>query len=170
MTLRARTLQTCVYRIGMLGELMCAAVSRFVTGLLLGVALLSGCGTDHPSGTGSSHSATPATPVDLTGAWKQTNSDSKDAWQAATITGNVIEINWITDGGDTKSLYWVGSYVAPTKPGSHFTWVSKRDRAKTENALLASTSDTKTFTFSGGELRWETSILGTTMTIRAKKN
>ena len=32
----------------------------------------------------------------------------------ATISDNVISIDWVTDEGKTKATYWVGSYDAPT--------------------------------------------------------
>ncbi len=48
------------------------------------VALLAACG-------GSGGGSTP-TPADLVGEWKQTNSNSDDAWQAATISKDAIEI------------------------------------------------------------------------------
>ena len=53
---------------------------------------------------------------DLTGTWKQTNSNDPNSYMEATISGDTIEVNWI--GTDTKSLYWKGTYQAPTKAGS----------------------------------------------------
>lgn len=60
----------------------------------------------------------PGTPPDLVGEWKQTNSDVENAWQAATITGDAIEVYWVSDNGDTKALYWAGSFDAPTTADS----------------------------------------------------
>jgi hypothetical protein len=107
-------------------------------------------------------------PADLAGNWKQSNSASPDAYQEATISGTTIEINWVSDGGDTKSLYWAGTYTAPTKAGD-FTWTSTNDTAKTEPAMLASSDPTKEFTFSGDELSYSASALGTTTTIRMSR-
>ena len=39
----------------------------------------------------------PVTPPDLVGEWKQTNSNADDAWQAATIAGDAIEVDWAGD-------------------------------------------------------------------------
>ena len=55
-------------------------------------------------------------PADLTGTWKQTNSGSDDSWMEAEITADTITIQWVSDNGDTKSLYWKGSYNAPDFP------------------------------------------------------
>ena len=48
-------------------------------------------------------------PADLTGTWKQTNSGSTDSWMEAEITADTITVQWVSDNGDTKSLYWKGS-------------------------------------------------------------
>lgn len=84
---------------------------------------------------------------DLTGNWKQTNSKSNSSYQVATISGNTIEIYWVSDNGDTKSLYWAGTFVAPTVADEPYKWDSKNDHSKTESAMLASSDDTKTVTY-----------------------
>lgn len=108
-------------------------------------------------------------PLDLSGEWIQTNSNSEDAWQEATITEDVIEINWISDNGDTKSLYWSGSFIAPTEATESYSWTSKNDTSKTENALLASTAETKDFTYEDGILSYEASALGSTTVVKLEK-
>lgn len=128
---------------------------------------LAACG-----GGGSQESETPETPaqpLDLTGEWKQVNSNSEDSWQSATITGDAIEVYWISDGGDTKSLYWAGSYVAPVTSEESYTWDSANDAEKTATALLASSDETKTFTYEAGQISYEVSALGTTTTVRLEK-
>ena len=143
---------------------------------LLAIALaslvLAGCSakTDDssaPTSATDSQSTAPAveSAPDLSGDWKQTNSQSEDSYQAATITGNAIEINWVSDNGDTRSLYWAGTFEAPTTPGS-FSWDSVNDTVKTDVAMLASGDPTKTFTYDNGEISYEASALGTTMTVR----
>ncbi len=119
--------------------------------------------------SGSTQAADPASPPDLTGEWKQVNSNSDDAWQAATITGDTIIINWVSDNGDTKSLYWAGSFVAPTTADEPYSWDSENDKEQTGHALLASGDDFKTITYADGQLSYEASALGTTMTIRMEK-
>ena len=122
------------------------------------LCVLSACGSTKPSG-----------PADLTGEWKQTNSNSEDSWQAATIEGETITIYWVSNGGDTKSLYWAGTYIAPTTTDEPYTWDSANDHNQTDTALLASGDDAKTMTYENGELSYSASALGTTTTIRLEK-
>ena len=108
-------------------------------------------------------------PLDLTGEWIQINSSSEDAWQEATINEDVIEINWISNNGDTKSLYWSGTFIAPTEATESYSWTSKNDTSKTENALLASTAETKDFTYEDGILSYEASALGSTTVVKLER-
>lgn len=138
---------------------------------ILAIAMLlalCACGSSSGSGTGQP-AADPQTPPDLTGEWKQVNSNSDDAWQAATISGDTITVSWVSDNGDTKSLYWAGTFVAPTTADEPYSWDSQNDKEQTGMALLASGDDTKTFTYADGQLSFEASALGSTMTIRMKK-
>ena len=141
---------------------------------------LTGCSTGSDtasssasSSSGSSNSTEPTKevdkPADLTGTWKQTNSAAADSYQEAEITGNVITINWVTDNGDTKSIYWVGSFAAPTDASTPYKWTSTRDVAATESAMLASSDATKEFTFQNDSISYPASALGTTTTIKLKK-
>ncbi|MFT9057279.1 MAG: hypothetical protein ABF449_11825 [Ethanoligenens sp.] len=105
----------------------------------------------------------------MTGNWKQTNSKSDSSYQAATISGDTIEIYWVSDNDDTKSLYWAGTFVAPTVADEQYKWDSKNDHSKTENAMLASSDDTKTMTYQNGVLSYEASAMGTTTTVKLEK-
>lgn len=111
----------------------------------------------------------PPSPPDLTGSWKQTNSNSEDAWQSAEISDSTIEVYWITDKGDTKSLYWAGTFSAPETADEPYTWESANDKDKTGTALLASSDDTKSFTYENGEISYEVSAFGVTQTVRLEK-
>lgn len=84
---------------------------------------------------------------DLSGQWKQVNSDSQNRYQGAIIDGNTIEIYWVVNNGDTYSLYWSGSFVAPTTADELYSWVSDNNKEKTERAMLASHDDTKAFSY-----------------------
>ncbi|WP_353948320.1 hypothetical protein ABNN70_00025 [Sporolactobacillus sp. Y61] len=106
---------------------------------------------------------------DLKGTWKQTNSKSDDSYQVAKISSHTIEINWVTDNGDTKSLYWAGSFIAPSTVDEPYEWVSKNDHGKTDHALLASSDDTKTMTYQNGVLSYEASAMGTTTKVKLEK-
>jgi len=140
---------------------------------------LAGCSgsdsSDSDSNAASSSApsveATPegAAAPDLAGTWKQTNSGSDDAYQAAVITGDTITVNWVSDGGDTESIFWVGTFTPPTDDASPYTWTSTRDAAATDSAMLASTDGSKDFTFEDGEVSYRASLMGTTTTVRLEK-
>lgn len=137
-------------------------MKKLVTLCLLAVLCLStfvGCG--------SSNSNTKVS--DLGGTWKQVNSNSSDSYQEATISGTTIEIYWVSNGGETKSLYWAGTYVAPSEAVDTYSWSSVNDHEKTKNAMFASNDDTKTIGYEDGQLYWETSAIGTTTTVKLEK-
>ncbi len=106
-------------------------------------------------------------PTDLTGTWK--SEENNGSYQEAIITADSIEINWVSDGGDTKSIYWIGTYEAPTEAVDEYSWTSERDKEATDTALLASTDDTKDFTYKDGVISYEASALGTTTKVELKK-
>lgn len=136
--------------------------------------VLTGCGgadTSAPAGSPQTQTAEQAPKApDLAGAWKQSNPNSPETYQQATITADTITVEWVSNGGDTRSVYWVGTFEAPTDATEPHTWSSKRDAAATDNALMASTSDTKDFTFQGDTISYDVSALGSTTTVKLKKN
>lgn len=142
-------------------------ITAFLMAAIMALTICA-CG-NAPTNGDSSQTPEPASPPDLTGEWKQVNSNSDDAWQAATISGSEIIVNWVSDNGDTKSLYWAGTFVAPTTADEPYSWDSQNDKEQTSTALLASGDDIKTFTYADGQLSYEASALGTTMTIRMEK-
>ena len=140
------------------------------------LAMLTACGGTTSADTSSaqntnaaSHKAEEKKPADLTGDWKQVNSSSDDSYQQATISGDTIEIYWVSDNGDSKSLYWAGSFEASTTADEPYSWESKNDHDKTDSALMASSDDTKKFTYEKNQISYEASALGTTTTIRLEK-
>lgn len=139
---------------------------------LLGVSV-SGCAGQVDSGGGAQEQSTTASdqpveeapePVDLTGEWTQTNANSEDSFQTATITGDTIEVFW--NAPDMQALYWAGTVEVPEDGSTSFTWDSLNDTAKTESALMASGDATKTFTVKDGEISYDVTAMGTTMTVR----
>lgn len=149
-------------------------MKKLVAPIALAVALaLTGCGGAEPTPTGATESKAaeeaPQAP-DLTGEWKQSNSASTDSYQQATITADTITVDWVSDGGNTSSIYWVGTFEAPNTATEPYTLTSKRDAAATDSALLASTSDTKELTYEGDTLSYEVSMLGTTTKVKLKKD
>lgn len=136
---------------------------------------LSACGGapsgDAPASGGSAAAASSSAPAapDLTGDWKQVNAASEDSYQVATIQGDTIEIYWVTESADTKSLYWAGTFVAPETADEPYTWESANDTEKTGSALLASGDETKTFTYQDGQISYDVSAMGMTQTVRLEK-
>jgi hypothetical protein len=140
---------------------------------LAAVLALTGCGGagNAPTGAADSKAAQEAPKVpDLTGGWKQSNSNSEKSYQQATIAANKMTIEWVTDSGNTTSIYWVGTFARPSDTSEPYDWTSKRDVAATKSALLASTDDTKEFKYEGGTISYKVSALGTTTTVNLKKN
>lgn len=149
----------------------------FVLGV--GVGVVSGQQTSKSSVPSSASAVNPSEvssissrssePVNLDGEWEQANKNSETSYQSATITGNTIEIYWIDTEGETKSLYWAGTVDVASIQGEDFSWESKNDTSKTSGALLASVDATKQFTYKNGQISYEASIMGTTMTVRLEK-
>lgn len=105
----------------------------------------------------------------MDGKWKQSNSNAEDASQAITIAKSAIDIYWISDDGNTKSIDWIGSYVPPKTRYNAYERISKRDKKKTENAILASLDPTKQFTYKDVVLSYEVSLMGTTRTVKTER-
>ncbi len=106
--------------------------------------------------------------LDLKGEWQQING-TDDSYQYAIINFDTIEIYWVTESGDSKALYWYGSFAQPTSSELTYVYISTNDHSKTSNALLASNDDSKEFTYNNGELSYLASMLGITKIIRLKK-
>ncbi len=83
----------------------------------------------------------------------------------AEIKDDVITINWISDEGESTSVFWVGSYDAPKDSGNEYSWESKRDKDKTDKEPLASSDDTKKFTYKDGKLTYQMTGFGVTTTM-----
>lgn len=149
-------------------------MKKLIVPIVLAAALaLTGCGGASTTPAGAAASAVteevPKAP-DLTGAWKQSNPNSEKSYQQAMITADTITVEWVSDGGSTTSIYWVGTFAAPTDATEPYTWTSQRDAAATDTALLASTDDAKEFKYEGNTISYKVSALGTTTTVNLKKN
>lgn len=149
-------------------------MKKLVAPIVLALALaLTGCGGADTAPAGAAVTKpveeAPQAP-ELTGTWKQSNSASEDSYQQATITADTITIDWVSDGGDTTSTYWVGTFKAPTNASEAHTLTSKRDAKATDSALLASTDDTKEFTYEDDTISYKVSMMGSTTTVKMKKN
>lgn len=142
------------------------------------LAMITGCGGGSDSTSTSTNnnsqestvqtSSEPTTePLDLTGIWDSDEIDG--SYQEAIISDSTIIINWVSDGGATTSLYWAGTYTAPTSDAEEYSWTSDRDKAQTDSALLASTDDTKDFSYKDGKISYSVSAMGMTTTYELEK-
>lgn len=147
-------------------------ILTLITASTVVLTTLNGCGGGSNSSASSDstnqESSTQSTsepasePLNLTGTWASEETDG--SYQEAVISDSTITINWISDGGATASLYWAGSYTAPTSDIEEYSWTSERDAAQTDSALLASTDDTKEFSYKDGKISYSVSALGITTT------
>lgn len=135
--------------------------------MLTMIFTITACGgnsSDAPKNGESNKTSPTPTVLDLTGGWKQTNSKSETNYQIAMIADGTIEVYWKSDD-NTTSLYWAGTYVAPTSETNNYSWDSANDKSRTANALLASGDDTKTFTHKDGVISYSVSAMGVTTTV-----
>lgn len=107
--------------------------------------------------------------VNLDGTWVQVNNASEDSYQEAVISGNSITVNWVTADTDTKALYWAGTVEIPEDTGNSFSWNSQNDTEQTQNAIMASSDETKTFTYKDGKISYDVSAMGMTQTVKLEK-
>lgn len=147
-------------------------VSIAITALLaLGV---SGCASDAVEAGTSDLSAAGASAqanaeLDLTGEWEQAGDagEGNASIQSATIVDDTITVYWLNDG--EKALYWAGTADLPEDAGDSFTFDPENDTDRTGTALLASSDDSKTFTFEDETLSYEVSALGETWTVELQQ-
>jgi len=130
--------------------------------VLIFALMLTACGK-------SSESNSSAKPLDLTGNWAQEGKEFDSSYQAGYISGDRIEIFWMSDGGKTSHLYWSGTYEAPTEVTNEYTWNSNNDKTRTDSAMLASGADQKAFAYKDGRLTYEASMMGQTATMTLVK-
>lgn len=107
-------------------------------------------------------------PPDLIGEWREANG-SEDAYHGIRVFGRTIEVYWISDGGNNKTLYWAGTFDPPADGKEPYTWVSQNDTNRTSAAVLASGDSVKEFSYRNGKLSYSASVLGVTQTIEAEK-
>ncbi len=136
--------------------------------IALGCVMLSismtGCGSNDAA---PAEKEVKKEPTDLTGTWK--SEESEGTYQEAVINDGTIEINWINDAEQTKALYWIGSYEAPTEAVDTYSWTSAGDIETMASALLASQDETKDFKYENGKITYEVSAMGVTKTVELSK-
>ena len=91
---------------------------KLLSSLILVSALtLTSCSdssSDKPKEDGSNNSTSnaQADAKSAIGTWKQEDSASEDGWMEASITDDVITIEWVMDNGENRMIYWIGTFDA----------------------------------------------------------
>ncbi|MCB4208915.1 hypothetical protein [Arthrobacter sp. UM1] len=130
------------------------------------IAPLAACGGGD-GGSGSAPQEKKAEqPADLKGTWK--SSENEGNYFQAKIESKTMTVSIVDSKQKSSSLYWAGTYTAPSKPGTH-TWVSKNDTSKTGPSILGSPDPTKEFTYKDGKISYSMTIAGTTKTVELTK-
>lgn len=106
-------------------------------------------------------SAAPVTAADLKGTWASTSTDGPTF--EATISDNLIEMNIVN--GDTKALYWKGTFPLPEKVADGTVITSAADTEALSSSIMGSQDPSKNFTHTGGKLKFDFGALGVTKTI-----
>lgn len=99
---------------------------------------------------------------DLAGNWAQKGEENSETYQAGYIDDEKIELFWVTDNGESYTLYWSGTYTVPSSAAKEYEWISVNDKTKTNSALMASTDETKRFSYQNGEIKYEVTAFGQT--------
>lgn len=110
-------------------------VTLFLTAVLCAFATSCGNNASEPKSNDTTAKEEVKEPTDLTGTWASEENDG--SYQEAIITENTIEINWVSDGGKTKSIYWIGSYEAPADSTDKYSWTSERDKEKNRFGVIS---------------------------------
>lgn len=140
-------------------------VKKLLT-VMLGILLvlsLTACRSD------AEPEETPAPqPPDLTGQWCQVNNETEDSYYGAIISDEQIEIYWVSNNGNTRSLYWAGSFVAPDTADEPYSWESQKDTESASTTMLDSTENTKGFTYTDNKIVFSAST-GSSKNVRLEK-
>lgn len=101
------------------------------------------------------------------GVWRQVNSNSEDSYQEAVIEDDGITIHWVSNDGDTRALYWDGSFTEPGEKVTEYSWVSNAYEGNF--GILLSQDSTKMFSYIDGQITYMMQIYGTTNTVRLER-
>lgn len=120
-----------------------------------------------PAPATATEEASPA--PDLSGSWKQSNSRSDVDYMTAVVADGVLTVNWVLGSQDIDAIFWVGTYEAPSDDTSPYTWTSIRDAEATQTAILASTEETKDFTYEDDTIAFDVSLQGESATVELRR-
>lgn len=127
-------------------------------------------GNDSPKASDSNNSASgaQADAKSAIGTWKQEDSASEDGWMEASITDDVITIEWVMDNGENRMIYWIGTFDAQAAASGE-TVTSNRDTVATASEWMAASSDKKDFSVDDDSLTFKVAIEDKEFTTHMKK-
>lgn len=147
---------------------------KLLSSLILVSALtLTSCSdssSDNPKEVGSNNSASDAQAdaKSVIGTWMQEDSASEDGWMEASITDDVITIEWVMDNGENRMIYWIGTFDAQAAASGE-TVTSNRDTVATASEWMAASSDKKDFSINDDSLTFKVAIEDKEFTTHMKK-
>ena len=126
--------------------------------------------SDKPKEDGSINSTSDAQAdaKSVNGTWKQEDSASEDGWMEASITDDVITIEWVMDNGENRMIYWIGTFDAQAAASGE-TVSSNRDTVATASEWMAALSDKKDFSIEDDTLTFQVAIEDKEFTTHMKK-
>ena len=147
---------------------------KLLSSLILVSALtLTSCSdssSDNPKEVGSNNSASDpqADAKSVIGTWKQEDSASEDGWMEASITDDVITIEWVMDNGENRMIYWIGTFDAQAAASGEAV-SSNRDTVATASEWMAASSDKKDFSIDDDSLTFKVAIEDKEFTTHMKR-
>jgi len=151
-------------------EIIMPRQSRRLIGVLItliGVVMATACGSATPSYSPSPDVTVVEAPAQtndadvLAGVWVSEG----DVPFEATITADTIVVQ-IVDG-ETKSLFWKGTFPASAQEGDIL--LSEADVEALSSSMMGSSELVKPFTYEGDVISFEFSMMGTSTVIHVKK-
>lgn len=126
--------------------------------------------SDKPKEDGSINSTSDAQAdaKSVNGTWKQEDSASEDGWMEASITDDVITIEWVMGNGENRMIYWIGTFDAQAAASGE-TVSSNRDTVATASEWMAALSDKKDFSIEDDTLTFQVAIEDKEFTTHMKK-
>ena len=145
-------------------------LSSLVLASALTLTSCSGSGSDNPKASDSNNSSSgaQADAKSAIGTWKQEDSASEDGWMEASITDDVITIEWVMDNGENRMIYWIGTFDAQAAASGE-TVSSNRDVVATDSEWMAASSNKKDFSIDDDSLTFKVAIEDKEFTTHMKK-